>query len=80
MSTPDITPAQVLAYITAIVGILVSDQLIDSHTAKTITDIAAVAVPVALLIADAIIRHGRSRALLGAVAQGAVQHEGDHRA
>jgi hypothetical protein len=62
--TPDVTLAQILALVTTAVGLLVSDQVIDGHTAKLITDVAAVVVPAAWMIADAIIRHGRSRAML----------------
>lgn len=62
--TPDITPAQILGVIAAIVGLLVSNQTINSSTAKLITDLAAILVPVAVIFADAHIRNGRAKALL----------------
>ena len=64
MSTPSITPAQIVAAAGAIVGLLVADGLVTNHTGKLITGLAAILVPFAILLADAIIRHGRSRALV----------------
>lgn len=60
---PDLTPAQIVAAIAAIVAQLVNSQLIDGHTEHLIVGLAGVIVPAAWMIADAIIRHGRSRAL-----------------
>lgn len=60
MTTPDITPAQIVSAIGAIVGLLVSNLLIDDNTAKLITNIAAIVVPICFIFADAIIRHARA--------------------
>ncbi len=65
--TPDITPAQILGVIATVIGLLLSNKTVDGHTAKLITDLAAIIVPAAWMIADAIIRHGRAKALLGVV-------------
>jgi len=61
LALPDITPAQIIAGIGTVVGLLVSNLLIDAGTAKLITDLAAIVVPAVFLVADAIIRHGRSQ-------------------
>lgn len=63
MALPDITVAQIVALITAILGLVVSQGLITNNTEKIIVGIASIAVPMVLAIADSIIRHGRSRAL-----------------
>lgn len=60
---PDITPAQIVAVVGAIVTQLVTNQFVSGHTARLITGLAGILVPVAWMIADAVIRHGRSRAL-----------------
>ena len=65
--TPDISPAQVLAVIGSVLAELVNAQLIDGHTEHLIVGLAGVIVPAAWMIADAIIRHGRSRALANVV-------------
>lgn len=62
LKTPDITPAQLLAMVATIVGLLVSQGVIDNNRAQVITSIASIAIPIILVIADAIIRHGRARA------------------
>lgn len=63
-SMPDITPAQIIAYIAAIVTQLVNFGLLSGRTAHLVVGLAGIVVPATLLIADAIIRHGRSRALV----------------
>lgn len=60
---PDITAAQILAGITTVVGLFVSQGVITNGQEKLITGIAAVVLPLVLVAADAVIRHGRSRAL-----------------
>lgn len=62
-SMPNITPAQIVGMIAAVVTQLVGIGLIDSMTEKKIVGIAGIVVPALLFLADAIIRHGRSRAL-----------------
>lgn len=60
LTTPDVTPAQILSVVTFVVTLAVGNLWIDSHTGKLITDLAAVIVPAAWMVADAIIRHGRA--------------------
>lgn len=60
MKTPDLTPAQLVSTILGILGLFVSQGLIDNGTEKIIAGIASVVVPMVWQIADAIIRHGRS--------------------
>jgi hypothetical protein len=65
MSTPDITPAQIAAYLTAIASacvVLFKLDLTDAQQAAIVGAISA-AVALAFPIADSIIRHGRSRQL-----------------
>lgn len=61
MKTPDISPAQILSLVTMIVTQLVNAAVVDGNTAKLIIGIAGVVVPFAWMMADAIIRHGRSK-------------------
>lgn len=65
MQTPDITPAQVIAGITAILGAIVVLFKLDMSEAQqaALITIIATLVPIGFVVADAIIRHGRSRAL-----------------
>jgi hypothetical protein len=71
MKTPDITPAQVISVLTAIVAQFVARGILDNATAQTIVQIAGIVLPAVWMLADAIIRHGRSRAMLHApMAQG----------
>ena len=61
--TPDLTPAQLLSGALGILGLLVTQGLISNQQEKLIGGIASIVVPVVWQIADAIIRHGRSRAM-----------------
>jgi predicted histidine transporter YuiF (NhaC family) len=61
MKSPDFTPVQITAALTSLVGLLVTQGLITNHSEKTITGLAAILVPIAWQLADAIIRHGRSK-------------------
>lgn len=63
MNTPDITPAQIVAAITAILTQLVNYGLLSGASEHLIVGLAGIVVPGLLVLADAIIRHGRSRAL-----------------
>lgn len=63
MKSPDITPAQIIAVVTSLVGLFVSQGLIDNNLSQLIVGMASILVPFGWLVADAIIRHGRSRAL-----------------
>lgn len=62
-STPSITPAQIVAVVTAVAGLLVDGQWVSGHVMHLVVGLAAILVPFGLVLADAIIRHGRSRAL-----------------
>lgn len=64
LQTPDISPAQLLSMLTAIVGLVVSLGFVDNDRAQAFLAAASVVVPIAWIWADALIRHGRSRALL----------------
>lgn len=61
MQTPNITQAQVLASLTTVVGLLVTQGAVTNGTGKLIGGIAAVVIPFVWIIADAIIRHGRAK-------------------
>ena len=63
LSTPDVTLAQLLAAVSAIVGLFVTQHYIDNNLGQLITGIAAIVLPLVWVAADAIIRLGRSRAL-----------------
>lgn len=62
-NTPDITPAQIVAVIGTVIGLLVDAQLVSGKTQHLIVGLASALVPFGIVIADAIIRHGRSRAM-----------------
>jgi hypothetical protein len=65
MKTPDLTPAQIVSYLTAIASGLIALfalDLSDGQKAAVIGLIGAT-VPLAYGIADAIIRHGRATGL-----------------
>jgi hypothetical protein len=61
VSTPDITPAQVVSTIGGVIGVLLAAAVIDGHTAKLIVGLASIVIPFGWQLADAIIRHGRSK-------------------
>lgn len=63
MTTPDTTTAQILALIGAVVGLLVAYGLIDNDHAQAIVAQASIIVPSVWILADSIIRHGRSKVL-----------------
>ncbi len=59
--TPDITPAQVLAVVGAVIGVLVAAGLPLSQSLQdSIIQLVTVIAPI-LLISDAAIRHGRAK-------------------
>lgn len=63
LKTPDITPAQLVAVVGAIIATAVALGLPLSDEAQTsIMTLVTVVAPI-ILVADAGIRHGRSRAL-----------------
>lgn len=62
-NTPDITPAQVVAAITALAVQLVNFGLLSGRIEHLVVGLAGILVPFAWIIGDSIIRHGRSRAL-----------------
>jgi hypothetical protein len=60
MKTPDITPAQVLAFIAFIVAQCVAFGWIDGTAQQSILSAVGTALPVAWALADAMIRRGRA--------------------
>lgn len=68
MNTPNVTPAQIGALLTALGGQAVAWGLLDGSREQTVVAIATAAVAVGWKLADAIIRNGRSRSLHGAQA------------
>jgi len=65
MSTPNITPAQIVGFVTALGGVALAFGLLNGAQDRVIVSAVCAAVGIALKISDAIIRHGRSRALTG---------------
>lgn len=63
METPNVNVAQILALVTGVVGLFVGFGLTDNDHAQIIIGAAATIVPAVWILADAIIRHGRSRVL-----------------
>jgi hypothetical protein len=63
MKTPNITPVQIVSTILAVVGLLVTQGLVTDSTGKVIGGLASILIPLGWQIADAIIRHGRAKAL-----------------
>lgn len=61
MATPNITQAQVLALVTAVIGLIVSQGLVSNDNGQKIIGIAAIAIPIVIALADAFIRHGRAK-------------------
>lgn len=72
LSLPDITPAQVLSGLTFAGTEAVAGGLLSSGREQLILQIAGIILPGVLMIADFVIRHGRSKisvALIEAEAQ-----------
>lgn len=65
MTTPNITPAQIGALVTALGGQAVAWGLLDGSREQTVVAIATAALGAAWKLADAIIRNGRARSLHG---------------
>lgn len=63
LSTPDITPAQVVAVVGSVGAELLDAALISGRLEQLLVGVAGIVVPFAWLLADAIIRHGRATAL-----------------
>lgn len=63
MQTPDITPAQLIAIVGSILAVAVAAGLpLSKDLTDSIIQLVTVIAPV-LLVGDAVIRHGRSRAM-----------------
>lgn len=62
LSTPDITPAQVVAVVGSVGAELLDAALISGRLEQLLVGVAGIVVPFAWLLADAIIRHGRAHA------------------
>lgn len=61
---PDITLAQIVAGVTWIIGQLVAMGVVDNDQSQLFLQVSVTFVSAAWVIADAVIRNGRSRALL----------------
>jgi hypothetical protein len=61
MPKPTLTPAYILAAITTVVALFLTQGLIDSKTEKLVTGLAAVLVPAIFVLAHALF-HGRVQA------------------
>lgn len=61
VTTPDITPAQILAVLKFVVAFLVARTLISDDQAQLVLEIAGTVVPCVLFAADAYIRRGRAK-------------------
>jgi hypothetical protein len=68
VNTPDITPAQIAAWLTGLGGQAVAFGLLNGHTEQLVVSIGTISLAAVWKIADAIIRHGRSSSLHGAQA------------
>lgn len=70
---PDITKAQILALVQAVLGLLVSFSFTISQAQQTAIIAFCTAALVFLPVADAIIRHGRSKVAAAQVTAAAAQ-------
>lgn len=68
---PDITLAQVLAAVAFLVGQAVAWGWVDNDTGQWVISLASTILSAGWQVADSIIRHGRSKVVAAAVAQGA---------
>jgi len=66
--TPDITLAQILAAVGWVVAQLVTMGVVDNNTSQFILQVASTGITAAWMIADAVIRHGRSKVAAAAAA------------
>lgn len=62
MKAPTVTPVQIIAAIGSIIGLLIANGVVTNDTGKLVTGLAAIVVPLAFVIGDAIIRHGHATA------------------
>lgn len=63
MTTPSLTPAQILAAVVSVLGNLVALGWIDETTSQALASIASTLLPIALVFADAKIRKARAENL-----------------
>lgn len=61
LKMPDITPAQIAAILGVVLGPLVAFGLLDDAAAQTLVASISGAVSAVLMVADAVIRNGRSK-------------------
>lgn len=76
MKTPDITPAQILSSVLALIGLLVTQGAVDNETGKLIGGVASIVIPAAWQIADAVIRHGRAKTVAAEASASTVSEGG----
>lgn len=60
MKTPNLTSAQIVSSALAVIGLLVTQGAVTNETGKLIGGLASILIPTIWIVADAIIRHGRS--------------------
>lgn len=60
---PDVTPAQLVAFLTWIVSQAVAYGYLDTRYSQVVLSVGSTLVVVAWKFADAIIRHGRAQAI-----------------
>lgn len=77
MSTPSITPAQIVAAVGAVCTELLNAALISGRIDHLVIGLAGIIVPLGWMLADAWIRHGRAKAHAAiAIAAAAAQQTG----
>ena len=72
VNIPKITAAQLIAAVTWVVTQAVAFGWLDSGTAQLVVSITGAVLPMILMIADAILRHGRAPIAAAAITNGAV--------
>lgn len=70
ITLPDITLAQITAAVTWVVTQFVAWGWVDNDQAKWMLSLAGMVLPAIWMVADAIIRHGRSKIAAAAVSSG----------
>lgn len=70
LKMPDITLAQILAALAWVVGQIVAMGFVDNDTGQLVLQVGTTVLSAVWFVADAIIRHGRSKVAVAAVVQG----------
>ncbi|HZT91247.1 MAG TPA: hypothetical protein VFA05_04330 [Gaiellaceae bacterium] len=69
MSTPDVTPAQLLAVAKFAITFAVAQHYLPAGQSRLLLQVAGFVIPAAIVLADALIRHGRTKIGLEVLAQ-----------